>query len=391
MAEAPRAALADICVIDLSPMMPGHFCSMILADLGARVITVERPGTGHFSRTTIRGSFESVNRNKESLTLDLKQPAAQEVLHRVARNADVVLEGFRPGVVSRLGADYQMLRSMKPDLIYCAISGYGQDGPYRDLPGHDPNYLAVAGVLSLAGDPLGPPEGVTGASMADLSGAWFATIAILAALRARDRYGIGQYIDVALADTSYALMQSRMVEYLVNGRPSKEALMARPGIGLFEARDGSFISIGAAENHFWRSLCTVLGLAEWGLAGRFATPAGRRQHGQEIREKLRAVFLRESSAHWLRQLRDAGVPCARVNDLGAAARDPHAVARKIIEWTEHPDFGTIPSVRFPPIMSATPATTRTRAPMLGEHTDALLSEFGYSPEEIRELHDAHAV
>jgi crotonobetainyl-CoA:carnitine CoA-transferase CaiB-like acyl-CoA transferase len=378
-------------VIDLSPMMPGHFCSMILADLGARVITVERPGTGHFSRTTVRGSFESVNRNKESLTLDLKQPAAQEVLHRLTRNADIVLEGFRPGVVSRLAADYDTLRAVKPDLIYCAISGYGQDGPYRDLPGHDPNYLAVAGVLSIAGDPLGPPEGVTGASMADLSGAWFAAIAVLAALRARDRYGIGQYIDVALADASYALMQSRMIEYLVNDRPSKEKLMARPGIGLFETRDGSFISIGAAENHFWRRLCTVLGLQDWGLAERFATSAGRRDHGGEIRERLRAGFLRESSAVWLEHLRNAGVPCAPVNDLGAAACDPHAEARKIIEWTEHPDFGTIPSIRFPPIMSATPATTRRRAPMLGEHTDALLSEFGYSTEKIRELHDMHAV
>ena len=385
------AALADICVIDLSPMMPGHFCSMILADLGSRVITVERPGTGHFSRTTIRGSFESVNRNKESITLDLKQPAAQEILHRLTRNADVVLEGFRPGVVSRLAADYDTLRAVKPDLIYCAISGYGQDGPYRDLPGHDPNYLAVAGVLSLAGDPLGPPEGVTGASMADLSGAWFAAIAVLAAIRARDKHSIGQYIDVALADSSYALMQSRMIEYLVNDCPSKEELMARPGIGLFETKDGNFISLGAAENHFWRSLCTVLGLQEWGLAERFATSPGRRQHGREIREQLRAGFLRESSAHWLEQLQNAGVPCALVNDLGAAARDPHAVAREIIEWREHPDFGTIPSIRFPPIMSATPATYRTRAPRLGEHTDALLSEFGYSAEKIRELHDSHAV
>jgi len=391
MTGTGRAALADICVIDLSPMMPGHFCSMILADLGARVITVERPGTGHFSRTTIRGSFESVNRNKESLTLDLKQPVAQEVLHRLARNADVVLEGFRPGVVDRLAADYDTLRSVKPDLIYCAISGYGQDGPYRDLPGHDPNYLAVAGVLSLAGDPLGPPEGVVGASMADLSGAWFAAIAVLAAIRARDKQGIGQYIDIALADTSYALMQSRMTEYLVNDCPSKERLMARAGIGLFETRDGSFISVAAAENHFWRSLCTVLGLTEWGLAERFATPAGRREHGREIREKLRAGFMRESSPVWLEQLQAAGVPCAPVNDLGAAARDPYAVARKIIEWTEHPDFGTVPSIRFPPIMSATPATTRSRAPMLGEHTDALLSEFGYSAAKIRELHDANAV
>jgi crotonobetainyl-CoA:carnitine CoA-transferase CaiB-like acyl-CoA transferase len=364
---------------------------MILADLGARVVKVERPGTGDYSRSSYPGSFESVNRNKEGLTLDLKQPAAREVLRRLVAKADVVLEGFRPGVVARLGADYETLRAVKPDLVYCSISGYGQDGPYRDLSGHDPNYLAVAGVLSLAGDPAGPPEGVVGASMADLSGSWFATIAILAALRARDRHGIGQYIDVALADSSYALMQSRMVEYLVNGRPDKQTLMARPGIGLFETSDGRYLTIGAAEDHFWRSLCGVMGLDDWVDDKRFQTPVQRRQHGSLIRTRLRETFLREPRDEWLERLRAAGVPCSPVNDLGEAAEDAHAKARRIVEWIEHPTLGRIPQVRFPALLSGTPATTRTRPPLLGEHTEAILQELGYDQQGVKQLREAGAV
>jgi crotonobetainyl-CoA:carnitine CoA-transferase CaiB-like acyl-CoA transferase len=385
------AALDDILVIDLSPMMPGHFCSMILADLGARVVKVERPGSGDYSRSTLPGSFESVNRNKQGLTLDLKRPEAREVLRRLVAKADVLLEGFRPGVVARLGADYESLRAVKPDLVYCSISGYGQDGPYRDLSGHDPNYLAVAGVLSLAGDPEGPPEGVVGASMADLSGSWFATIAILAALRARDRHGMGQYIDVALADSSYALMQSRMVEYLVNGRLDKRTLMARPGIGLFEASDGRHLTIGAAEDHFWRGLCAVMGLDDWLGDERFQTPVSRRQHGSLIRARLREAFLRKPRDEWLERLRAAGVPCAPVNDLGEAAEDPHAKARRIIEWIEHPTLGRIPQVRFPALLSRTPATMRTRPPLLGEHTDVILQELGYDQEGVKRLREAGAV
>lgn len=389
-AETP-AALDDITVVDLSPMMPGHFCSMILADLGAQVIKVERPGTGDYSRSSYPGTFESVNRNKQSLTLDLKHPRAREVLHRLVRDADVVLEGFRPGVVARLGADYETLRELKPDLVYCSLSGYGQDGPYRDLSGHDPNYLAVAGVLSLAGAPEGPPEGVVGASMADLSGSWFATIAVLAALRARDRHGIGQYIDVALADASYALMQSRMVEYFMNGRPDKATLMARPGIGLFETSDGKYVTIGAAENHFWRALCTTLGLDDWAADDAFATPPQRRAQGSVIRKRLREAFLQRTRDEWLADLRAAGVPCAPVNDLGEAAEDPHAKARHIIEWMDHPVLGRLPQIRFPALMSGTPTTMRTRPPLLGEHTDELLTQLGYDATGIAELREAGAV
>ena len=349
------------------------------------------PGNRRLLAGAYPGSFESVNRNKEGLTLQLKHPAAQEVLRRLVAGADVLVEGFRPGVAERLGAGYDALRQVNPQLVYCSISGYGQEGPYRDQTGHDPNYLAVAGVLSLAGDPDGPPEGVLGASMADLSGAWFAAISILTALRARDRHGIGQYIDLALADASYALVQNRLAEYAVNGRLSKAKLMARPGIGLFETADGRYVTVAAAEDHFWESLCRTAGLDDWLGDSRLATPVGRREHGALIRTRLRTLFLTRTSDEWLAMLDAAGVPCSRVNDLGEAAEDPNAVARGVVQWQDHPILGPVPQVRFPALLSATPARIRTRPPLLGEHTEAILGELGYDDQTIKGWQEAGTV
>jgi len=383
-------ALDDLFVVDVSPTMPGHFCTMILGDLGARVIKVERPKGDH-SRSGLPGSFESVNRNKEGITLDLKQPGAQEVFHRLAARADIVVEGFRPGVVKRLGIDYETLKAIQPRLIYCSISGYGQFGPYRDWPGHDPNYLGIAGVLSLAGDPWGPPEGLVGASMADLSGSWFAVISILAALRSRDRFGVGQSVDVSLTDTSYSLMQSRMVEYLVNEQPSKADLMSRPGIGLFEAKDGRYLTIAALEDYFWKDLCAVVGRDDWATDEEFATNRARRKRGREIRSGLEAVFLERDRDEWLSLLFEAGVPCAPSNDLGEAAIDPHAVERDLVQSMLHPTMGVIPQIRFPVLLSETPAVMTRRPPLLGEHTDDLLRELGYDDGEVSNLHVSGAV
>jgi formyl-CoA transferase len=364
---------------------------MILADLGARVIKVERPNVGDSSRSGLPGAFESVNRNKEGLTLNLKDPMAQEVLQRLVAQADVLVEGFRPGVVERLGADYATLIAKQPKLVYCSLSGYGQYGPYRDMSGYDPNYLAIAGVLSLAGDPCGPPEGFVGAPIADLAGAWFAAISILASLHACARHGIGQYIDIALGDASYALMQSRMVEYLVNGHPDKQAMLSRPGIGVFETADSKYLTIGAAEDHFWDALCEALGLDPWRVDDRFATNRSRREHGREIRDGLTKAFLSRPLEEWLEVLHGVGVPTAPVNSLGEAADDPHARARELVQWIDHPVIGRLPQIRFPGLLSETPATIRERPPLLGEHTDSILRELGYSDTGIGELRAAGAV
>jgi crotonobetainyl-CoA:carnitine CoA-transferase CaiB-like acyl-CoA transferase len=283
------------------------------------------------------------------------------------------------------------LKEINPELIYCSISGYGQDGPNRDLPGHDPNYLSQAGVLSLAGDPEGPASSFVGASMADLAAAWFSTIAILGALRAHDRHGVGQYIDVALADASYALVQNRMTEFLVNGGLSKSSLMSRPAIGLFEAKDGKSLTVAAIEQHFWEALCRVIGMQDWLNDPTLQSVILRRSHGERIRVRLQEEFLTKDRDVWLDLFHEAGVPCAPVNDLGEAAHDENATARHIMQNIEHPTLGTVPVVRFPPVMSRTPATTRRRPPLLSEHTDSILAELGYSELEMFELHERGVV
>lgn len=388
---AVAGPLDDVLVVDASAMMPGHFASMILGDLGARVVKIERPGSGDFSRSGPPGSFESVNRNKEGVTLNLKHPDGVTALHRLVAQADVFLEGWRPGVADRLGLGYEALTKSQPKLIYCSLSGFGQTGPYRDLPGHDTEFLAVAGVLSLSGDPDGPPEGVLGVSAADLSGAWFSVISILAALRVRDQKGIGQYVDVALGDAAFALLQSRLVEYVVNGRPDKATLMSRPGLGLFEASDGRYFTVAAVEDHFWLAMCEAAGIAAWGRSQRFEDGAMRRQNAREIRDKLRALFLERNRDVWIDLLRRAGVPCAPVNDLAEALDDPHASARQIVHWMQHPTIGALPQIRFPGVLSSTPATMRRRPPLLGEHTDSVLAELGYSRDEIGLLRRSGAV
>jgi crotonobetainyl-CoA:carnitine CoA-transferase CaiB-like acyl-CoA transferase len=380
-----KAALSGVTVIDLCAMMPGQFAAMILGDLGARVIKVERPKVGDFGRHTVKGSHESVNRNKESITLDLKQPAAQEVLRRMVATADVLLEGYRPGVTARLGADYESLSAVNPRLVYCSLSGYGQFGPYTQRVGHDPNYLALAGVLWLAGDPNGPPEGVLGASMADLSGTYIAAISVLAALLARSLHGNGQYIDVALSDAAYGLMTSRMVEYVMNGRPSKAQVMARPGIGVFETEDGLYVSLAAVEDHFWVAFCREVGRDDWLNDPRLRTNAQRREHAQEIRSQLPDIFKTRTRDEWVHDLDAAGVCVSPVNDLGEALVDAHARAREVTEWLEHPVLGRIPQMRFPGLLYGTPATIRSRPPTLGEHTVTVLAGLGYSMGEIEEL------
>lgn len=391
MTSARPGALDGITVIDACGMMPGQFTAMILGDLGARVIKVERPGSGDFARQAVPGNFEAVNRNKESVTLDLKRPEAREVLHRLVARSDVFMEGFRPGVAGRLGADYGTLRRVRPDLIYLSLSGYGQTGPYRDRSGHDPNYLALAGVLWLAGDPVGPPEGVVGASMADLAGTFWSAIAVLAALQARHRHGLGQHIDVALADAAYSLMTSRMVEYLLAGRPAKEVVMSRPAIGIFECADGRYISVAAVEDHFWRAFCKVVERFDWLQDPRFATGRERRANARVIREALPPIFRARPMREWLSELVAAGVPAAPVNDLGQAAADPQAEAREILQWLDHPILGRLPQIRSAALLSETPAAIRSRPPLLGEHTDTVLAELGYEPDQVARLRSADVV
>lgn len=385
-------ALDGVTVLDFSPMLPGQTCSMILGDLGARIICVEHPDGGHYSRRLgLPASFESVNRNKESITVDLKNPAGRTIAQQLAASADVVLEGFRPGVAARLEIDYPLLSKANTRLVYCAISGYGQDGAWRDLPGHDPNYLAVAGVLSLAGEPSGPPSADLGTSIADLAAGWFATIAILAALRERDNSGVGQYIDMAMADAAFALVQNRMTESLANADLDKARLMGRPGVGLFEAADGLHLTVGAVEDKFWTALCTLMGAEDLIADPGLQTTRQRRVRGDELRRRLATEFRQRPRDEWIELLRRHDIPCAPVYSLREAAASDYARERHLIEEVAHPGFDRLGLLRFPPVLSRTPGVIRTRPPLLGEHTDAILAELGHSSAAISRLHSSGAV
>lgn len=273
--------LDDLTVIDFCWLLPGQFVGMVLGDLGARVIKIELPGTGDYARGMGAEGFAAVNRGKEGLTLNLKIPAAREVMNRLARRSDVLLEGFRPGVMARLGASYETLSEIQPSLLYCSLSGFGQTGPHRDLPGHGLNYAAIAGLQHMAGDSesLSPTIG-------DLAGSMFAIIAVLAAIRERDRHGTGQYIDMAITDAVYGLL----TESLAGGH--RRSGQRQGTFGVFTAADGRMITIGAVEDHFFASLARAIGRPEWLDDPRYATYHARGVNGHELRPDVESAVRR---------------------------------------------------------------------------------------------------
>jgi crotonobetainyl-CoA:carnitine CoA-transferase CaiB-like acyl-CoA transferase len=315
-------ALQGLLVLDLAPTLPGQLCCTMLGDLGARVVRIDRPGAD-ISRARL-----AVDRHRETLVLDLRDPAGRDRLAALAADADVLVEGFRPGVAARLGAGAAELTERNPRLVHCSLSAYGQTGPHRDLPGHEKNFLGLAGVLSAIGEP-GQPEARIGVPIADTIAALAASTAILAALRARDRDGRGQAIDLALADCCYLLATTRLFDALVAGIPPS-AVWDRPGMGVYEAADGRSLTVSAA------SAAELVRLDE--LTG--GDPA--------------AAFRSAQRAVWLARLANAGVSSGPVNTLEEAAAEPHAAARGVLRWRET-DAGRVPQVLFPALLSETPA------------------------------------
>ncbi|MEW6187076.1 MAG: CaiB/BaiF CoA-transferase family protein [Thermodesulfobacteriota bacterium] len=375
--------LQGIKILDSAHQYPGPYCSMLLGDLGAEVIKMEQPGIGDPARAN-PGFFKGINRNKKSITLNLKTPSAQAILKRLVKEADVFTEGFRPGVVRRLSIDYDTLKVINPRLIYCSISGYGQEGPYRDLPGHDLNYMAMAGMLDSIRDEKGnhiPP----GIAIGDLSSGMFAVIGILAALMARGQTGKGQYVDVSMFDGLLSWMSIRFGLFFHSGSS------ARPydaGYGVFKGGDGKPFTLGIAhEDWFWDRMCQAIGLEELvGIRG-----PERHQRKKELVPKLKNVFAQKNRDEWLRILTEADVPVAPVKTPEEALDDPQVLFRKMIQGIKLPSGGAIQQVAFPVKLSETPAKMQLPPPELGQHTEEVLSEAGYSREDIRRFHEEGAI
>ncbi len=394
-AKVPMA-LDGLKVLDLTRLLPGAFCSMMLADLGADVTKIEQPDGGDYNRTfpplakAESGSFLLLNRNKKSLTLNLKTAEGKAILRRLAKEADVLLEGFRPGVMERLGLSYESLSKDNPRLVYCAISGYGQDGPKRLKPGHDMNYLAEAGALQLFGK-AGEGPIVPGLSIADVGGgSLMATTGILAALLSRAVTGKGQFVDISMHDGAISWLALHGADHLFAGLEPKGG--ERPFIGqapcynVYACADGKYVALGLIEEHFWHRFCDAVGLPELKAE---QWPEGAASDAQK--ERLAGLFASRPRDIWVAELEGADIPVGPVLSMAEAFADPHAQHRQMLLSMEHPVEGTIPQLGFPVKLSGTPAALRAPPPLLGEHTDSILSGLGYSDADIAALKTSGAI
>ncbi len=392
--------LRGVKVLDLSRVLAGPFCSMILSDMGAEVIKVEIPGSGDDTRAYppfVDGEssyFMSVNRGKKSITLNLKVEGAREALYRLAEKSDVFLENFRPGVTERLGVDYGTLRRLNPSLIYCSISSFGQTGPYAQRPGYDLIIQGMGGLMGITGEPGGPPVRI-GVAITDIGAGMWAAIAILSALRARDRDGRGQYVDVSMMDGSASWMTYVAGNYFATGEVPPRMGSAHPSIvpyQAFEAGDGKSLLIAAGNDRLFSLLCQGMGLEGLAEDPRYSTADKRVENRGPLIKALEEEFLKRSRDEWLDALLSLGFPCAPVYTIDEIFRDPQVIHRGMLVEMEHPRAGTIkqigPTLKF----SETPCVLDLPPPALGEHTVEVLEKVaGYTEEEIEGLRRAGAI
>jgi crotonobetainyl-CoA:carnitine CoA-transferase CaiB-like acyl-CoA transferase len=382
--------LDGLTVLDLTRLLPGAVATMMLGDFGADVIKIEEPGTGDPARTVPHRSkrespyFLATNRNKRSVVIDLKQDAGRALFLRLAERADVVVEGFRPGVMDRLGVGYESLRQINPRLVYCAISGYGQDGPYRLRAGHDINYIGIAGVLGLNGEKDGPPV-VPGVQIADLAGGSMqAVIGILLALQARARTGAGQMVDISMTDGALAMMFVPLSVMLIGGTEPQRGTETLSGryacYRVYETKDGRHLALGALEPKFWANACRVLGREDL-IAAQFVDGAPQ----AECIAAVEAIFRSKTAADWLAAFQEVDTCLTLIHHVAEVPEDPYIRHRGLIGEIEHPTEGRVKQIAPTIKLSATPGEMRSPPPRLGEHTRGVLAEIGYSGEKIDQL------
>jgi formyl-CoA transferase len=391
--------LAGVRVLDVSQVMAGPFCSMLLADLGADVIKIEPPGSGDQTRGAmgfkLKGDdsmgFLNLNRNKRSVALNLKTQAGRKVFMRLVEKADVLVENYRPGVMSRLGLSYAVLEQVRPELIYASISGFGQDGPWSDRPGFDLMAQAMSGVMSVTGHPGGPPV-KAGVPVADIGCALFAAYAILAAYIGRLSSGRGQYIDASLFDSILAFSIWDISDYWGTGNvPTPVGTsnkMAAPYQAV-RAADG-YLVIGATNQKLWATLCTLMERADLLDDPRFVTNAKRLANRAALIDELERSFETRPAADWIALLLEAGIPAAPLLNYPQAFDSEHARHRQMRLDIEHPVEGTVPNIGFAVKLSATPARVRRPPPLLAEHTDEILDELGIDAAGRSALRDGGA-
>lgn len=392
-------ALDGIRVIDCSRVLAGPFCAMLLADLGADVIKVEDTATGDESRTWPphtggeSAAFLVINRNKRDLTLDLKTPEGVDVLKRLVKDADVLIENFRTGTMESFGLGGDVLSALNPRLVYCTISAFGRSGPRADGAGYEALMQAFSGIMSITGEPGGPPVR-SGVSFLDLTTGILCAFGVVSALHHRERSGRGQRVEGCLLETAVALLNYHAEGYLLSGAVPKALGSSHPSLSPyrnFRCRDGQWVFIAGANDRFWQRLAAALGLDAMATDPRFAVNVERVKHRAELEGALETAIAGYDREELLKRLEAAGVPATPVNTVDQVMDDPQTVARGIIERVTHPNLGEIPVLGTPLKFSAMRPGVRRPAPLHGQHTDEILAEHGYAADEIAALRSKRVI
>ncbi len=403
-------ALAGLKVLDLSRVLAGPWATQLLADLGAEVIKVEKPGSGDDTRhwgppwvkdangkeTATAAYFLCANRNKRSLTVDFTRPKGQAIVKALARSADVLVENFKVGGLSAYGLDYPSLKTLNPRLIYCSITGFGQSGPYAPRPGYDFLIQGMGGLMSITGradgeEGAGPQK--AGVALTDILTGLYATVGILAALAHRERTGEGQYLDLALLDVQVACLANQALNYLVSGVAPQRMGNAHPNIVPYQdfpTADGHMILAIGNDGQFAR-FCEAAGHPEWAADPRFATNAARVTHRKALIASIASVTITRTTAEWVAALEAVQVPCGPINDIAQVFADPQVKARGMRLDLPHPQAGVVPQVANPLKLSVTPVEYRNAPPPLGADSDAILAELGYDSDTIARLRKAGVI
>ncbi|MFX0097911.1 MAG: CaiB/BaiF CoA transferase family protein [Candidatus Hodarchaeota archaeon] len=382
--------LEGVRVLDLTRLLIGDYCTMLLGDMGAEVIKVEEPALGDYIRWAPPFINEQsvlhllLNRNKRSLKLNLKSEKGKEVFNKLVKRSDLIVENFRPSVAEKLGIDYDSVKKINEQIIYCSISSYGQDGPYKDSPGHDINYLGYAGILDITGPRKSPPV-IPGAQIADLPTSLMATLGIIAALYVKEKTGKGQYIDVSALDVATSLIVVPAATFIGEGKPPERGTWflngGLPCYNIYETKDKKYITVGCIEEKFWISLCKILDVED------FIPFQYTRDEEKiiEMFEVIRRIFSKKTREEWLKLFVEESLPCGPVQDFEDVFGDPQILHRRMIMEAEYPEVGKVRQFNIPIKFSESSCEIRQPPPAFGAHTESILIQLGYTETEIAEM------